>query len=154
MRIRRSVIEDAAELARLHKGTIRTINKADYSPKQIEVWSKRTNAKRFRNSHAIAVRYVVIDGKKIVGFSDFKKEDPETFWGLYVHKDHLGKGIGSLLMQKMEDVARKMGIRRFILEATTTARTFYEKQGFRVMRKSTHAIEDQNLDIFIMEKKF
>jgi len=147
------MIEDAAELARLHKGTIRAINKADYSQRQIEVWSKRTNAKRFREAHPLAVRYVAIDNGKIVGFSDFKKEEPEKFWGLYVHKDHLGKGIGSILMRKMEEVAKKMGAQYFLLEATKTAKTFYEKHGFKVVKRSQHAIEDQKLDIYIMKKK-
>ncbi len=154
MRIRKATLADAAELARLHKATIRSVNKKDYSPQEIEVWSKRTSAQRFRSAHSLAIRYVAVDNGKIVGFSDFKKEHPETFWGLYVHKDHIGKGIGSRLMKKMEEVARKMGAKKFVLSATKTAKAFYEKQGFTVIKKSKHPIENQKLDVYVMEKEF
>ncbi len=153
MRIRKSKIEDAAEIASLHKGTIRFINKGDYSPEQISAWSKRTSAKRFRESHHLAIRYVALDGEKIIGYSDFKKDKPEKFWGLYVHKNHLGKGVGSRLLLKMEEVAKSMGADRLELEATKTAKTFYEKHGFKVIKKSKHPIDDQELDVFVMEKK-
>jgi putative acetyltransferase len=154
MKIRKAKLEDSVELARLHKETIRNINRDDYSPKEIEVWSKRTSAKRFRSSYDLTVRYVAVEGEKIVGFSDFKKEKPEEFWGLYVHKDYVGRGIGSRLMKKMEEVAKKMGAKKFVLSATKTAKVFYEKQGFRMVKKSKHPIEDQKLDVYVMEKKF
>jgi putative acetyltransferase len=153
MRIRKAKLSDAAELSRLHKGTIRSINKADYSPSQIEAWSKRTNAQRFRRSHDLAVRYVAVEGDTIIGYVDFKKENPEQFWGLYVHKNHLGKGVGSKLLAKMEELAKKMGASKFRLESTKTAQTFYEKHGFKVVEKAKHQIEDQKLEIYIMEKK-
>jgi putative acetyltransferase len=154
MRIRKATLADAAELARLHKGTIRNINSADYSPKQIAAWSARTNAQRFRTSHDLAVRYVAVEGDKIIGYADFKKEEPEKFWGLYVHKDHVGEGVGSRLLIRMESVAKKMGAKKFRLEATKTAKTFYEKNGFNLIKKSKHIIDDQKLDIYVMEKEF
>jgi putative acetyltransferase len=153
MRIRKARLDDSAELARLHRGTIRHINKHDYSEQEIAVWSKRTNARRFRTSHDLTIRYVAEEDGKIVGFSDINKADPSEFWGLYVHKDHIGHGIGSRLMQKMEEVARKMGAKKFTLESTKTAQSFYEKQGFRMVQKGVHSIGDQTLDIMVMEKE-
>ena len=154
MKIRKARLTDAIELSRMHKGTIRNVNKHDYSPKQIKVWSSRTNVHRFRNSHNLAIRYVAVEGGQIVGYSDFKKENPENFWGLYVHKNHLGKGIGSRLLEKMIKVAKKMGAKKFRLEATKTAKTFYQKKGFKVLKKTIHTIEGEQLEVYVMEKKF
>lgn len=153
MRIRKATLADSAEIARLHKGTIRNVNSADYSPEQIAAWSARTSAKRFRSSHDLAVRYVAVEGEKIVGYADFKKEEPEKFWGLYVHKNHLGEGIGSRLLVRMEAAAKQLGAKKFRLEATKTAKTFYEKNGFVLIKKSIHKIDDQKLDIYLMEKR-
>lgn len=154
MRIRRARIEDAAELSRLHKSTIRHVNAMDYDDAQVRVWSKRTSAKRFRESHDMAVRFVAVEGDRIIGFGDFKKDDPETFWGLYVHKDHLGRGIGTALMKRLEQEAKSMGTDTFTLKATVTAKAFYEKQGFEVVRETLHEIEDQKLLVYVMQKSF
>ena len=154
MRIRLSKPDDAAALARLHRGTIRSINAQHYTQAQIAVWSGRTNARRFRDSHTVAVRYVAVEADKIIGFVDFKKEDSETFWGLYVHKDFLGRGVGSALMRKAQQVAIAMGARKFKLEATITAKAFYERMGFTVLKKAKHRIEDQDLPVYVMQKLF
>lgn len=154
MRIRKARLADSAEIARLHRATIRAINANDYSPAEIKEWSGRSSAKRFRSSHGKAFRYVAVEGEKIVGFADFNKENPENYWGLYVHKDFLGRGIGSRLMKKMEEAAKKMGAKKFVLSATKTAKAFYEKQGFKVNKKSKHPVEDQKLDVYVMIKRF
>ena len=153
MRIRKFKIEDSAEAARLHRGTIRNINKSDYTSSQITAWSKKTSAESFRDSYELAVRYVAIEDGKIIGFCDFEKDEPENFWGLYVHKDHLGRGVGSKLLQKATEAAKKQGAKKFHLKATKTAKVFYEKQGFRVIKKIKHQIDDQKLDVYEMEKK-
>ncbi len=54
----------------------------------------------------------------------------------------------------MEKAAKKMGAKKFRLEATKTAKEFYQKRGFRIIKKAKHHIGDQTLDIYIMEKKF
>lgn len=153
MQIRKATLEDCAELARLLRGTIRHINKNDYSAEQISIWSKRTSVKKFRELHHRLVRYVAVGGDRIVGFSDFDKEHPEIYGGLYVHKDHQRRGIGSRLMKKMAEVAKKMGAKKFRLEATKTAKGFYEKLGFRVIKRSKHSLGNTKLDVFVMEKK-
>ncbi len=152
MRIRVATIGDAVEISRLHKSTIRTINSRDYSPEDIEVWSKRTNTRRMRSSHPFAVRAVAVEKGKIVGFADLSKDDPGRLWGLYVHKNHQGKGIGSRLLARMEKEAKILGAKKMMAQSTVTAKTFYERHGFIVLRKEKYAILDRKLTVYMMEK--
>ena len=90
MKIRKFKSSDSVEVARLHRSTIRCINKTNYPPKQIKVWSGRVSAKKFRESKR--KRFVAVDKGKILGFGDFSHDGEIT--GLYIHKNFQRKGIG------------------------------------------------------------
>lgn len=151
MHIRKFRLSDAAELARLHRGTIRSINVLDYPPKQIAVWSGRVSARRFRESAKNIIRYVAIKDNKIVGFGDFEKKGEMT--GLYVHKDYQNKGVGQRLLKMLERQALKIGMKEFKLSSTITALDFYKRQGYKVIRKSIHPIRNQRLIVYKMKKR-
>ena len=150
MTIRKFKLSDAVSLARLHRGTIRSINKKDYSSSEIAVWSGRTSAKRFRNLGKLNDRFVALEKRKIVGFGDYKDDE---VMGLYIHKKHTGKGIGTKLLKKIEREVYANGKRTLKCISTTTARLFYEKNGFKVIKKTIHQIRDQKLPVFKMRKK-
>jgi len=155
MQIRKFKLGDAISTARLHRNTIRGVNSRDYSPKIIRIWSGRTSAKMFRESANKCFRWVAMEKEKIVGFCDISKEG--EFWGLYVHKDYIGKGIGTKLIKKIEAKAKELGVKRLKVKATITARPFYEKQGYKVIKKALHEVsykgETVMIDIFLMEKQ-
>jgi len=148
--IRRFRLGDAVSLARLHRGTIRSINKKDYTPKEITVWSGRSSVRRFQNLGKINQRYVALESRKIVGFADYKDHE---LMGLYIHKNFLGKGIGKKLLMKIEREVYANGKRTLKCISTITARHFYEKNGFKVVKKTIHQIKDQKLPVFEMRKK-
>ena len=105
MKISLAKKEDYTAIARLHRQTIRNVNSKDYPRAQINAWSARTNAERFRNSADKCKRWVAVENDKVVGFCDHSLDG--EFWGLYVQKDHLGKGIGSRLLKTAEDSLKK-----------------------------------------------
>ena len=150
IRIRKFKLGDAVSLARLHRGTIRSINKKDYSPREIAAWSGRTSAKRFKNLAKLNARYVAVKNNKIVGFGDYKNNE---LMGLYIHKNFIGKGIGTQLLKKIEREVYANGKRTLRCMSTVTARPFYEKNGFRVIKKTIHKIKDQKLPVFWMRKR-
>lgn len=151
MKIRKFKSSDSVEVAKLHRNTIRYVNKTDYPPKQIKVWSGRVSAKRFRESISQRKRFVAIEKNKIVGFGDYSSDGELT--GLYIHKDFQGRGVGKSLLIKLEGQARKQGIKEFHLESTTTAKIFYERNGYKIIKKGKHEINGQRLVIYIMKKK-
>ena len=151
MKIRLAKIEDCAAIARLHRQTIRYVNAKDYPKEAIRVWSGKTNARRFRNSMDRCRRWVAVDKDKIVGFCDHTLDG--EFWGLYVHKDFIGKGIGSRLLKTAEDSLKKVGRKRVVIKASLTAKEFYKKRGYKVVKKSFHPVNNIKLPIYIMTKK-
>jgi len=150
MKIRLTCDNDYTAIARLHRATIRHINSKDYPEDVISVWSGRTNANRFRNSAAKVNRWVALDGKKVIGFCDhdFKCE----LGGLYIHKDFQGKGVGRKLMIKAEASMKKLGCKKIKLMSTITAKSFYRKMGYKVIKKGFHQIKDKKVEVFIMSK--
>ncbi|MDP2642941.1 MAG: GNAT family N-acetyltransferase [Candidatus Peregrinibacteria bacterium] len=67
--------------------------------------------------------------------------------GLYVHKDYVGKGIGKHLLKLAENSIEKLGCKQIILQSTVTAKDFYKKHGYRVIKKALHPIGDKNIQL-------
>ena len=152
MKIRLARDEDYAAIVRMHKQTIRNVNKNDYTPEEIKAWSGRTSVKRFRDSAHKCKRWVALDGEKIIGFTDHPLDKCEI-WGLYVHKDYIGQGVGNKLIKKVEQSLLKQGCKNIKVESTITAKKFYQKQGYQVKKKSFDLIENQKVTTYILAKK-
>lgn len=150
MYIRKFRYSDAVELAKMHRSTIRAVNSKDYSKKQIEVWSSRSTAKRFRTYAKDRLIFVALDKNNIIGFIEFKDNEVKA---LYVHKDYIRKNVGRRLLEKIEEIAYKNGIRKLKCMSTLTAKDFYLNQGFKIIRKTRFPIENQKLVVYEMEKQ-
>ncbi len=61
-----------------------------------------------------------------------------------------GKGIGKVLLQFAENIARDRGYKKIIMHARKTAVGFYEKLGYEV---TSTEFEEVTIPHFIMEKK-
>ena len=150
MKIRRFRNSDAVELARMHRGTIRAINRKDYSKKQIQVWA-RSSAKRWRGNAKAknSAILVALDKIKLVGFIHLKDSEVKA---LYVHKTYIGRSVGKRLLKKLEEIAYKKGIRKIKCVSTITAKNFYTIQGFKTIRKTKFQIKSQKLPVYSMVK--
>jgi transposase InsO family protein len=136
MKIRRSAERDTAELARLHRGTIRHVNSRDYSPPQIEAGAGRGSAAKFRRSHQTHIRFVATERGKITEFTDFGKDGSSG--GLYVHKDFVGKGVG-MARQLTDTVDGILLSKRYLILDRDTKRCqafrdFVKREGIEVIR--------------------
>lgn len=60
-----------------------------------------------------------------------------------------GKGVGKVLMQFAENIARDRGYKRIIMHARKTAVGFYEKLGYKT---SGDEFEEVTIPHFVMEK--
>ncbi|HEV8388826.1 MAG TPA: GNAT family N-acetyltransferase [Dongiaceae bacterium] len=143
--------KDCAAIARLRRHTIRHVNSRDYSAEVIRGWAARVSAASLRASTDRCKRWVAFDLGRIVGFCE------HTFDGelsrIYVHKDYLGKGLGSRLLGFAEASLRKLGCERIWLDATVTAKDFYLANGYEVVRKASYG-GNKSEPIYKMRKSF
>lgn len=62
-------------------------------------------------------------------------------------------GIASQLLQRVEAEARRQGLSRIRTEASRTARPFFEKRGFTLVKAQKVEKRGQLLENFLMEKQ-
>ena len=92
--------------------------------------------------HQTSDRYgfVVLDGENLISCSSglaYKNEDEYNGWfyltDLFIEKEYRGQGYGEVVLQKLEDRAKTLGIDKIYLwTAGFEAPDFYEKQGYSV----------------------
>ena len=130
--VRRYRSSDLAGLIALFRDTVRRINGRDYSQQQVMAWAPDDiDARRWRHRFDSKEVWVAdLDGAP-VGFVDVARDGLIDM--LYVHADHQGIGIASLLLRTVEGSARAHGLLRLFTEASITARPFFEHRGFRVI---------------------
>lgn len=73
--------------------------------------------------------------------------------GVYVLPGEQGRGLGSYIMEKLEQEIRKKSDRA-ILDASAPAESFYEHRGYRVVERKTLSMGNAELTYPVMEKIF
>ncbi len=134
MKIRLIRDEDYAEVARLRRLTIRNVNAKDYSEDVIRDWSAKTGVRSFRESADACKRWVAIEKDRVIGFCEHSFGCELS--RIYVHKDHLRKGVGSRLLEVAEASLKEQGCKEVMIESTVTAKDFYENNGYKVLEKA------------------
>lgn len=142
---------DAPALLALFRDTVRRVNARDYAPHQIAAWASdaidpATWATRFAGRF---VPVAEISGRP-VGFAELEADGHID--RVYVSADHQGQGIGRLLTEAVLAEARRLGLARLHVEASLTARPFFEAHGFTVLARQTVAVRGAELDNYRMER--
>ena len=121
---------------------------AGYSKKWLESWRNELTVTPEMIKQSIA--YVAKINEKIVGFwcrSAYQSEEP-TPGMLFIHPDHIGKGLGQQLFEAVKNDAKKCGIKFFLIEADPNAVPFYLKLGFeKIGEKESKAISGRMIPI-------
>lgn len=137
---------DCPELLRLFFDTVHTVNARDYSPEQLDAWADgRPDTEAWGRSLSEHFTLVAETSGIISGFGDI--DNSGYLDRLYVHKDFQGMGIAKALCDRLE-----MGHEHITTYASITARPFFLKRGYRVVRENRvvrHGIELLN---YFMEK--
>lgn len=152
MRLRKFRRGDEKQIQQLHYGTVHSICAEDYSQEQLNSWSpKKVDVNRWAESLEKNISYVIEDNGELVGFGDISTTG--HLYRLYTHKNYQGKGIGSKILQALEEEAKKLGLDKIKLDSTITAKTFYEIQGFKCIGKSTIEFRGVEHEDYLMEKE-
>lgn len=152
MKLRKYQSADCEKLAQLFYDTVHTINARDYSQSQLDAWATgHVDLSAWDKSFLEHVTVVVEKNGKIAGFGDMA--DDGYLDRLFVHKDYQGEGIAAAIVAFLEEQASNRGITRFTTHASITARPFFEKQGYQVLRENVAIRYGVELKNYIMEKK-
>ena len=142
---------DAPKIARLFYETVRSVNRADYSEEQVRAWAPGLPDREEWHARMAGRRTLVAEeGGEVVGFAEL--EEDGHLDTLYLRKDAVGRGVGRRLHEAIEREARALGLGKIFTEASITARPFFERRGFRVVRERTVTVRGVPMTNFAMKK--
>ena len=72
---------------------------------------------------------------------------------LYVHKDNQGLGVATSIVFKLEEMAKNNGLDEMVTEASITAKPFFEKMGYVVVKEQQKDVRGIILTNYVMKKK-
>ena len=132
--------------------TVLTVNSKDYTKEEVEDWTSCGDSVAHWKNLLAKNDYVgAIDGQgKIIGFSSMNAEG--YLHSMFVHKDQQGKGVATLLLSEVEKIAREYDVHKINVEASITARPFFEKHGYKVVKEQKAKANRLWLTNYVMEK--
>lgn len=143
--------DDAGPICRLFFETVRSVNLGDYSPEQVRAWAPAPPDPAAWHGRMSGRHTLVAEGDDgVVGFVELEEDGHLDM--LYCRQDAVGRGVGSRLYAAAEERARGLGLGHVFTEASITARSFFERHGFRVVRRNVVVRHGVELVNFSMEK--
>lgn len=139
---------DCRELAELFYHTVHTVNAKDYSPEQLDAWAAgQVDLEQWDRSLQEQFCLVAVEDNIIVGFGDM--DSTGYLNRLYVHSKYQGKGVATALCDRLEAAVPK----NLVTHASITARPFFEKRGYRVVKEQQVERKGIFLTNFVMVKE-
>ena len=143
---------DAPVLAAIFREAIEDLTAEDYSPAQAAAWAAFADDEAAFGAHlAGRLTLVATVAGAAAGFAALK--EPDHIDMLYVHPAAAGQGVARALAEALERLARARGAKRLTVDASDTARGFFEKRGFVGQHRNTVLRGDEWLGNTRMEKR-
>ena len=142
---------DAAQIVMLFHDTIHAVCGADYTPEQLDAWAPEIPDPAAWHGRMAPRHTLVADqAGEILAFAEL--EENGTLHMFYCRHDSQRQGIGSRLFGEIQTAARGLGLKRMVTQASITARPFFERQGFRVVKRNSIERAGVELTNFTMAK--
>ncbi|MBE9192790.1 GNAT family N-acetyltransferase [Gloeocapsopsis crepidinum LEGE 06123] len=151
MKIRLFEKQDTEQVARLFHETVHEINIRNYSSAQIEAWApddihfidwEKRCFSRFT--------YVADDQGVIAGFAELEPNGHIDCF--YCHKNYQRCGVGSQIYQVIEAKALDLEINHLFVEASITAKPFFQRMGFSTVKQQEVTCRGEIFINYVMEK--
>lgn len=148
MLIRKYRSTDCRELSTLFYNTVHSVNAKDYTSEQLDVWATgNVDLEAWNSSFLEHYTVVAVNGDLIVGFGDIDKTG--YLDRLYVHKDFQRNGIATSICDSLEQAV----IGTIVVHASITAKPFFEKRGYVVVKEQQVERQGFLLTNFVMKKQ-
>ncbi len=137
--------EDFEDIAKLFYQTVHSINARDYSPCQLDAWAKDLHSlDRRQEDFANQNSWIALIDDEIAGFGSI---DGSYLDMLYVSKDRQRCKVATALCDEMEK-----GLDKITTHASITAKDFFLKRGYVVIRQQNVLRDGVALTNFEMQK--
>lgn len=148
MLIRQFMPEDVSQVAAIFQASVMQGSQEYYSFAERSAWAYIEGERR-DDSYWLArlegsLIWVAQEEDRLVGFinlapqNDNQPEATAEVECLFVHPDFARAGVATLLYEALFAEAKQLSLKRLTVEASYLARPFFEKQGFRNIRRNEH----------------
>ena len=145
IKIRKYKSSDCQEITELFYNTVHSIN----TQEQLDVWAtKNIDIEKWDTSFLKNYTVVAESNGIIVGFGDIAEDG--YLDRLYVHKDFQRIGIATMICDKLEN---KVKGKPLYTHASITAKPFFIKRGYKVIKQQLVEREGILLENYVMEKR-
>ncbi len=155
MELRRFKKADTKALCDIYYDTIHNVNCVDYTRDELEAWApsnaydEQSHEKDAKRWHKI-MPFVVAQHGGAIGFAELLEDGRINCF--FVHHEHHGKGVGKMLLKACEEEARRLTYERLSAQVSITAKPFFEKMGFCVVKPVLCDIKGLMMKFYDMEK--
>jgi putative acetyltransferase len=143
--IRPATPADVPALSDLIRRAVRLSNASDYAAEVVALISANYAPDKVAQRLVERDVFVCLDGPRIVGTIGLGGDKLRS---LFVEPGRQGRGVGARLVAHLEAHARKAGVIELHLSSSITARGFYERLGYRLIRFD----EREDGSTFLMSK--
>ena len=152
MKIRRFRDGDEKALRRVFFDTIRTVNRRDYTEEQVRAWAPDEYDERHWRQRIQKLDPFIceVDGV-IAGYADLQPSGYIDHF--FVSKDFQRQGVGATLFSRIHDEAAALELRELTADVSITARPFFERFEFTVVKTQNVTINGVVLQNFHMRRK-
>lgn len=148
MIIRNYKPEDCKYLAGLFYDTVHSVNAKDYTKEQLNAWATgNVDFDKWNESLLEHTSVVAVENDIIVGFGDM--DQTGYLDRLYVHRDYQNRGIATAICDRLETAVLA---EKYVTHASITAKPFFEKRGYRIIKEQQVEREGIRLTNYIMVK--
>ena len=144
--------DDAAMLVEIFRASVTDLTGEDYAEAQQQAWAGTADdeaafAKRLGNQLTLVAG---LEGSP-VGFASLATGGKIDM--LYVHPAAVGQGVAAMLIDALEKLAGARKNEKLIVDASDTARGFFEKRGYIPHQRNTVTVGDEWLANTTMHKQ-
>ena len=141
MKYRTATAQDAKWMVNIHFNAVHAISHEIYTRNILESWSPKPNEVRIKwltdtieSDHTYSIIAEDINSE-IVGFA-ILQIGKNALQALYVNPSSKGKGVGKMLLNRIEEYALEVGINNIQLKSSLNSVSFYKDRGFIEVSKS------------------
>ena len=143
---------DALLLREIFRDSIEELTADDYTEAQQEAWaSAADDVNDFRERLAGQLTLVATLEGSPVGFVSLEGQDKIDM--LYVHPAATGQGVAAMLVDALEKLAGSRGAAKLNVDASDSARGFFEKRGYVAQQRNTVSVGDEWLANTTLQKQ-